>query len=326
MSRGRPSTPYRQPTHLGRYLALGTAGVLGVAFLMLALGSFYTVEPDEQAVVLRFGKYHATTTPGLHGKIPLVDRVLMVSIDEQTLRLPGVEGSGDLQARQLDETETLMLTGDLNAASVEWTIQWRVTDPKDYLFAFYDFDDHQVFERVFRTAARSVMNRLVGDYSIDEVLTEKRPEVAQKAWDATQAILDDYHCGVTITGLQMQRVTPPDKVRSAFDEVNASIQERDRLENEANKERNKLLPAAKAERDKLIREAEGYSDRRIAEVDGEVQALRTKYAAYQAAPAETRRRLYLETLQNVLIGVKHKTILDSDLQGALPLLQLETGN
>ncbi|HEX6984041.1 MAG TPA: FtsH protease activity modulator HflK [Planctomycetaceae bacterium] len=326
MSRSRRSSEsfeFRGGPPVGRYVGWAVAGMLAVAAVVIAFSAFYTVEANEQAVVLRFGKYHATTLPGAHFRIPFVDQVLKVSVEERTIRLPAPEGAADVVAGQVAEDQALMLTGDLNAAVVEWTIQWRVNDPKEYLFAFYDRDDELVFDRVIRTAAQSVMNRLVGDYSIDEVLTEKRTEVAEKARAATQQILDDYDCGVTITDLQMQRVTPPGKVRGAFDEVNASIQERDRLENEANKERNRLIPAARAERDKLIREAQGYADRRKAEVEGEVTALRAKYEAYKLAPEETRRRLYLEALQEVLRDVDQKVILDSEIGNLLPLLPLE---
>ena len=323
MSRSRP-TVYEGGSPSPAWLALPVLLAVGVvAAVVLAFMSFYTVQANEQAVVLRWGRYHATTLPGAHGKIPFADTVLKVSVEERTIRLPAPEDTDSAAPAQLSEEQTLMLTGDLNAASVEWTIQWRVSDAKEFLFAFYDRSDDRVFDRVIRTAAQSVMNRLIGDYSIDEVLTEKRTEVAEKARNATQAILDDYGCGVTITDLQMQRVTPPGRVREAFDQVNASIQDRDRLENEANKERNKLIPAAKAQRDKLIREAEGYADRRRAEADGEVTALKAKYEAYRLAPDETRRRLYLETMERVLGNVDQKLILDADLDGALPLLQLD---
>ena len=325
MSRSRPTVFHGPPASPARFVVPILAAVAVIAAVSVALAGFYTVEASEQAVVLRFGRYHATTLPGAHGKIPFVDKVLKVSVEERSIRLPAPEGADSVAPGQLPEDQTLMLTGDLNAASVEWTIQWRVSDAKEFLFAFYDRSDEHVFDRVIRTAAQSVMNRLIGDYSIDEVLTEKRTEVAEKARAATQAILDDYKCGVTITDLQMQRVTPPGRVREAFDQVNASIQVRDRLENEANKERNTLIPAAKAQRDKLIREAEGYADRRRAEVDGEVTALNARYEAYKQAPEETRRRLYLETLEQVLGNVDQKLILDSDLKGLLPLLPLDPG-
>jgi len=329
MSRGRPPLrAYGPPpgNSAARYLGLAAVALLALLFVVTAFSTFYTVDANEQAVVLRFGRYQSTQAPGAHFRLPFVDKVLKVSVAEQQLRLPGPEGIDDLSATELPEEQTLMLTGDLNAANVEWTIQWRVKDPKEFLFAFYDRNDEHVFERVFRTAAQSVMNRLIGDYSIDEVLTDKRTEVAEKARAGTQAILDDYHCGVMITDLQMQRVTPPESVKESFDAVNASIQERDRLENEANKERNTLIPKARAGRDKLIQEAQGYADRRRAEVDGEVAALRAKYEAYSQAPEETRRRLYLEAMQEVLQNADEKVILDSDLGNLLPLLPLDRGN
>jgi membrane protease subunit HflK len=313
--------PNRPP--IGRYVGFALAALLALFVVGTATSAFYTVDANEQAVVLRFGKYHETVDPGAHFRVPFIDQVLTVSTEERTARLPGIEATGDLAAVQLPEDQTLMLTGDLNAATVEWTVQWRVRDAKDFLFAFYDRRDDAVFERVFRTAAQSTMNRLIGDYSVDEVLTDKRAEVGEKARAATQKILDDYHCGVTITGFQMQRVTPPERVKSSFDAVNASIQERDRLENEANKIRNEILPKAKADRDKLIREAEGYADRRRAEVDGEVTALKAKYDAYKLAPKETRRRLYLESLQEVLRDVDQKVILDAEIKNMLPVLPLD---
>jgi modulator of FtsH protease HflK len=290
----------------------------------LAFASIYTVQPSERAVVLRFGKLHTTAQPGLHFCIPLVDRILKVDIREQTLRMPaGSEAVGS--SRRMAEEETLMLTGDLNAASVEWTVQWKVTKPEEYLFSFYDPYNPDYIEQVVMTATQTVMNRLVGDYSIDEVLTEKRTEIDEDARKATQAILDGYQCGVAITALQMQRVTPPAKVKPAFDAVNSAIQERDKLVNEANKERYKLLYDARAERDKKIQEARGYADNRRLKVEGEIEALRARYQAYEHAPEITRRRLYLEGMQEILGGVETKVIIDSELKQVLPLLQLDEG-
>jgi len=296
--------------------------ILVILGLYLALQSWYTVEAHEKAVVLRFGKYNRTVSPGLHFAIPLVEQVLKVSVEEHSLRLP-YSGEPN-RPRQASEEESLMLTGDLNAATVEWTVQWQVTDPQDFLFRFYREDDPAYVQQIITTVAQTVMNRLVGDYSIDEILTEKRGEIAEQARQSTQAILDQYQCGVAIRDLQMQRVGPPDKVRPAFEQVNASIQRRDQLENEANKLRNQLLPQAFAEKDKQIREAEGYADHRRAETTGEIKALLARFEAYRRAPEVTRQRLYLEAMQEVLGTVDAKTIIDSDLQGnLLPLLPLE---
>jgi len=284
----------------------------------------YTVAPHEKAVVLRFGKYHATVEPGLQFCLPLIDEVYKVSIEERSLRLPFA--SGQDRPRHGEEDLTLMLTADLNAASVEWTVQWQVSMPDAYLFRFYQESDPNYPERVITTVAQTVMNRLVGDYSIDEVLTEKRGEIAELARQSTQKMLDDYHCGIAIRDLQMQRVSPPEKVRPAFDQVNASIQKRDQAENEANKERNRLLPAALAEKDKLIRTAQGYADRKRAEANGEINALMARYEAYKKAPEVTRQRLYIESMQKVLGQVDTKVILESGVgKQLLPLLSVEGG-
>lgn len=297
------------------------AGLVGY----LVLDGFYTVKENENAVVLRFGKYRATTSPGFHLKVPLADDVVKVNVtEERRIRLPF--GFSDERQTELSEEATLMLTGDLNAASVEWTLQWRVQDPKAKVLTFYDPRDPEgdtYLEQVLIMAARSVMNRLVGDYSIDEVLTEKRPEIRLAAREATQETLDQYQCGVIITDLQMQRVRPPSKVRPSFDAVNSAIQRRDQLENEANKERNRLIPVARGDADKLVREAEGYAARRLAETQGEIEALLAKFEAYGDAPEITRERLYLEAMSKVLGNVDHKIIIDSNLQQVLPLLQLQ---
>lgn len=307
--------------------------VLAVLFVgLLSFGSFYTVKANEEAVVLRFGRFLDTTGPGLHFKIPLVDRALKVSVEEHSLRLPlGIETERNSFGAE-DEEETLMLTADFNAASVEWSVQWKISDPYIYLFSFYHPDDPKYIEKVIRTAARTVMNRLVGDYSLDEVLTEKRSTIAVEARRQTQIILDEFKrgkelqgCGVVITGLQMQRVTPPSTVKPAYDAVLAAIQKSRQLENEANKERNQLLPAANAASDKIKQEAEGYAARRRAEVNGEINALINKFEAYENAPDVTRQRLYLEAMQEILEGVETKIVIDSELRQVLPLLQLGSG-
>ena len=297
---------------------------LGVVILFPLLSkSWYTVEANEKAVVLRFGSYAATSDPGLHFCIPFVDTILKANMRERSLRLP--VGSEDGQSTgRISDDDTLMLTGDLNAASVEWSLQWRVDDPQQYLFTFHhDGVDHDRYlEHIIAIIGRTVMNRLVGDYSIDEVLTQRRAEIGQKALDATQLMLDQYECGISITALQMQRVTPPEQVKPSFAAVNEAVQTKDKFVNEANKERNTRIPKAHADRDKAIQEARGYADRRRAEVKGEIDALMAQYEQFAKAPDETRQRLYLESLGKVLKVVKNKTIIDSDLPQLLPLLNL----
>lgn len=216
-----------------------------------------------------------------------------------------------------------MLTGDLNTASVEWTVPWRVTDPEQFIRCFPAAKDADFAEELLATVARTVMNRLVGDYSFDEVIGPKRNDIAFAARRDIQRILEAYGCGITVTALQMQRVSPPERVRPAFDRVNASIQEKQKLENEAESARNQLIPKARAAKDKLIREAEGFAARRKAEATGEIEALLARFRAYERAPEVTRERLYLEAMQEILQNVGDKMILDSDLKQVLPFVNLD---
>jgi len=301
-------------------------GVLAV--LLLAFRCVYTVQPSERAVVMRFGSYLKTSDPGLNFCIPFVDEVLSVKMEERTLRLPYGLTDDRIPQGRTGTDEYLMLTGDLNAAAVEWTVQWQVSDARQYLFTFHDQnrDQDQFLQQIIAAVGRTVMNRMVGDYSIDEVLTGKRSEIGDAAQEATQAMLDQYECGIRINDLDMQRVTPPNQVKASFAAVNEAVQLRDKYINEANRERNELLPKARAESDKAVREAEGYAARRRSEARGEIDALMAQYREYAKAPQETRQRMYLEAMEKVLGSIGDKTIIDSDLQQLLPLLQLNGGD
>lgn len=300
------------------------AGLITVLFLIyLLLSGMYSVSPSQQAVVLRMGKYHTTAGPGLHFKFPWIDERFIIDQGERSLRLPYAHHDTNdrfIQGRDNDQEDKLILTGDLYAAVVEWNVLWRVTDPKAYLINFNgDTDD---VHRMIVAVSRSVMHRTVGDYSAEELLTGKREEITQLALKELSTRLEQFGSGITITDLQMQRVTPPDRVKPAFDEVNASIQIRDQSVNEAWRERNQLIPAAEAQRDRLIREAEGYASRTLAEADGEISALLAKYESYRQAPEITRQRLYIEMMERVLQKSGQKIIIDSGMQGPIPLLNL----
>ena len=310
-----------------RILVLAPVLIVVLMAVYLVATAVYKVDEHEQAVVMRFGKEHKTVPPGLHFCIPLIDQVLKVSVAERALRLPfGHDAQRPQGLSTQEEIQTLMLTGDLNAAAVEWTIQWKVVEADKFLFRFHRQGDPDYAERIITTIAQTTMNRLMGDYSIDEVLTGMRHEIATKAQESMQEILDAYSCGVRIRALQMQRVSPPSQVRPAFDRVNASLQTKIKFVNEANRDRNQRMPKAEAEKDKLIQEASGYADRRVAEASGEIDALLAKYHAYERAPEVTRQRLYIEAMEEILTGVRSKMIIDADLQGkVLPLLPLEQG-
>ena len=316
--------PSGDSIRIGTAVSVGLAGLaLLVVVYVLATG-IYKVNEYEEAVVLRFGRYHRPAGPGLHLKMPWIEQAITVDTSESSLRLPWgvaemVSPGQQLYVPEAQQEESLILTGDLYAAVVEWNVFWRIDDPKQFVV---NFGDPETLQQTILAVARSTMHRAVGDYSADEVLTGKREEVKMAAWNDMTAQLDRLGAGVAVTEVQMQRVTPPERVKPSFDEVNASIQQRDQLVNEARRERNQLIPAAQAQADRLIREAEGYAARRLAESQGEINALLAKYESYQAAPEVTRQRMYLETMEQVLGNSGQKTILDSDLNGLLPLLNL----
>ncbi len=302
-------------------ILLVVGAVVGIGVSM----AYFTVEAYEKAVVLRFGKLHSILGPGLHFKLPLIDKSVQVRVDENSLALPyGLSSAGrgeQMQNIRSSQNEPLILTGDLYAGVVEWNVVWRVVDPEKYLFSLATDD----VEATIQAVARSAMNRVVGDYSADELLTGKREEIGLAALDEMQSKLADYNCGIRVVAVQMQRVTPPERVKPAFDAVNESIQQRDQLVNEANRERNQLIPQAEATRNRFVREAEGYAARTRAETDGEIAALRAKHDAYKQAPDITRQRLYLEAMESVLLNSGPKTVLDADLRSLLPMLDLNGG-
>lgn len=315
-----PEMIKKQLSQLGGSIGLLLAGLLVVYVIYSGI---YTVAAYEQAVVMRFGTYQRTVGPGLHFKMPWIEKRVLVVTSDRSLRLPyGVSEEEQVMGRSpLDrrgQNDLLILTGDLYAAVVEWNVRYRVTEPEKFLF---NINANQV-EEVIIEVARTSMNRIVGDYAAEEVLTGKRSEVTLAATKEMQLVLDSYKCGVEIVELQMQRVIPPERVKPAFDAVNASIQQRDQLINEARRSENELIPQAEAEADKLIRESEGYAARRLAEAEGEIAALLAKYESYQAAKDITRQRMYLETMERVMQSSGPKLILDGDLKGLLPMLNL----
>lgn len=303
---------------LGPWIRIAPIVLILLIALYVVWKGFYVVAPTERAVVLRFGKIVDEAGPGLNFLIPFVDQRLIVDMSEQTMRLPFGGQTGDRVPPDVEEPG-LMLTGELNAAVVEWDIQYRVKDPKKFLFQIAV----EEVKPTIQAAAQSVMHRLIGDYSIDEVLTSQRETVSKQARESLQQLLDSYDAGIEIAGLQMQRITAPDSVRAAYDEVNSAMQTRERLINDANRERNQLIPTAQATRDRAIREAEGYASAKKLTVDGEVAALKLQYEQYRAAPEITRRRMYLEALEEVFSASGTKIFIDADLKGLLPMLDLE---
>ena len=300
-------------------LALIAAGAL----LLLSTG-YYQVEPDEVAVVQRLGKYVRTTDPGPHLKIPFgVERVTKVPVQRQ---LKMEFGFRTLQsdarttfAPPSQETlgESLMLTGDLNVGVVEWIVQFRIKDARAYLFNVRDV------AATFHYMSEAAMRQVVGDHSVDEVLTIGREAIALLAKAELQRLCDLYGIGIEVQQLVLQDVNPPDPVKPAFNEVNQAIQEKERAINDAWAEYNKAVPRAKGEAEQAIRAAEGYALERVNNAAGDAKRFEALYEEYRRAPLVTRKRIYLETLAEIMPKLGRKVILDEDARGVLPLLQLE---
>ena len=299
--------------------------ILGVAAtLFLIVTGYYQVEPDEVAVVQRFGKFVRTTEPGPHLKVPFgVERITKVPVQRQLKMEFGFRtaraAAQTSYAAPTKETiaESQMLTGDLNVAVVEWIVQYRIKDPSAFLFRVRDVPE------TFRYMSEAAMRQVVGDHSVDEVLTIGREAIALQAKAELQRLCEMYGIGLEVQQLVLQDVNPPNPVKPAFNEVNQAIQEKERAINDAWAEYNKAVPRAKGEAEQAIRAAEGYSLERVNNAEGDAKRFEALYEEYKKAPAVTRRRIYLETLGAVLPKVGRKLVLDESARGILPLLQLE---
>lgn len=306
----------------------GWPKVLAGGLLVLLIGyavmtSFYTVSTESQAVVLRFGKIIKTVDPGLHWKLPLgIDQQYPVQVLRQLKQEFGFGSSGATNPWQAtdpseQEAERNIVTGDLNATLVEWVVQYRIDDPQQYLFAVRNPD------ATLRHLSESVMREMVGDRTVDEVITIGRQEIEAEAVTKLQEVTRSYGMGLRIDQVQLKNVNPPQKVQASFNEVNQAQQERERAINVATGEYNKVIPRAKGEADQKISAAEGYAIKRTNEAEGDVAAFEALLPEYLKAPDVTRRRIYLETLAEILPQLGKTVILDEDVKSLLPLLNLD---
>jgi membrane protease subunit HflK len=302
-------------------------GVIVIALLALAaLGAwtaYYTVPSDSVAVVQRFGKYLKNVPPGLHFKLPLgIDVATIVPVKRQLKQEFGFATPGAGDPRQSSrpregERETQMVTGDLNAALVEWVVQYRISDPVKFLFEVREPSE------TLRYVSESVMREVVGDRTVDEVITIGRQEIESEALTKMQALSTKYAMGISIDQVQLKNINPPQPVQESFNEVNQAQQEKEKLINEARRDYNKVIPLAEGEKDQRIREADGYRLKRINEAEGDTARFSALLAEYSKAPEVTRRRIYIETLQDVMPDIRSKIIVDEQTRSILPLLNLD---
>jgi membrane protease subunit HflK len=296
-----------------------------VALLIIVIfGSsfWFTVEPEEVGVVVRLGKYVRTVNPGLNFKIPFgVEQVYKVPVERQLKLEFGFRTAAAGVRTQYTasgyQEESLMLTGDLNAAEVEWIVQYRIKDPYKFLFRVRNA------VQTFRDINEAMMREVVGDRTVDEVLTVGRQEVASTVSMKLQELCDQYELGIKVDQVVLQDVNPPEAVKPAFNEVNEAQQEREKLINQAKSEYNRVIPKARGEAARTIEKAKGYAMERINNARGEAAKFNAVFKEYSKAKDVTRQRIYLETMNDVMQKVGRKLITDEEVTGILPLFQFE---
>ena len=301
----------------------GGVPIIIIAFILIFFGSscIYTVALDEVGIVQRFGKYTRTAQPGLNFKLPKgIEKISKVKIryvfkEEFGLRTIQAGIRTSYAPGSSYQNESLMLTGDLNVAVVPWIVQYRVNDPYKFLFKVDNV------RATLRDLAESSMRLVVGDRSINETIS-KREQIATSTQQLLQKELDEAETGIKITTIEMKKTNVPEPVQASFNEVNQAIQEKETMIYQAKEAYNKVIPAAKGNAEKTIKAAEGYALDRVSRAKGESARFLSLYEEYSKAQDITRRRLYLEAIQEILPRIGAKYIVDADQKNLLPLLNL----
>ena len=293
--------------------------IILLVVIIIASG-IYVVQAENVGVILRFGKYTKTTLPGLHLKIPLIDKVYQVAVERQLKEEFGfrtLKAGITSQYSRNYTSESIMLTGDLNVVVVEWIIQYRILDPYKYLFKVRNAAP------TLRDMSEAVMREVIGDRTLNEILTVGRLEITQTVEKKLQDLCTEYENGIRMKQVVLQNINPPDAVKASFNEVNQAQQDREKLINQARSEYNRVIPKAKGEAEQTIQEAEGYASVRINGALGDIARFNAVFEEYEKAPDITRQRIYLETLGQVLPRLEKKFIIDETGSGVLPLLNLD---
>ena len=292
--------------------------LVGVAAIF---SSVFTVETEEVGVITRFGEYVDEVQPGLNFKIPFVDQVQLVPVKRQLKLEFGYRtteaGVNSSYRKAGYGGESLMLTGDLNLGDVEWVVQYRIDNPYNYLFKIREVDE------TMRDVSEAAMRQVVGDRTVDEVITEGRAELANETEIILQQIVQEYEMGIRIDQVLVQDVNPPDPVKPSYNGVNEAEQQRETLINEARADYNRVIPRAAGEAEQTIQQAEGYALNRVNTAKGEVSRFNDLYSEYIKAPEVTKTRIFLETMEDILPKMGQKIITDEEGNSVIPLLQLQ---
>ncbi len=296
--------------------------VVGVVLLAVLFTSVQTIAPEEEGVVLTLGQFTRTLSPGLNFIMPLgIERVHKIPVQRQLKQEFGFRTVEAGQRTSYSKTpyldESIMLTGDLNIADVEWVVQYRIVDSFNYLFRVRNADE------TLRVMAESVVRKIVGDRTVNEVLTVGRQEIATRAEELLQEMCDEYENGIRIDQIVLQDVNPPEEVKGAFNAVNQAQQERETLINRAESEYNRQVPRARGEAREMIQVAEGFAFNRVNDALGDVARFNSIFTEFVLAPDVTKQRIYLETMETVLPKLGNKVIVDEKGNNVLPLLNLD---
>ncbi|TXD52011.1 MULTISPECIES: FtsH protease activity modulator HflK [unclassified Polaribacter] len=298
--------------------------LVALLFLVLILwSSIFQISTEEVGVITRFGKYVRQVEPGLNFKIPVAEDVYKVPVERQQKLEFGFRtsqaGVNTRYNRQSSNTkdESLMLTGDLNLAEVQWVVQYRVDNAYNNLFEVRNP------QNTLRTLSEAAMRQIVGDRTVNEVLTVGRTEIGSKSQELIQQICREYLLGIKIEQVVLQDVNPPEPVKAAFNAVNEAQQEKETLINQAKSEYNKVIPKARGQAEETIQQAEGYASERVNNADGEAARFTALYNEFVKAPEVTKRRVYLETMSSVMPKIGNVVITDDKGNNVLPLLQME---
>lgn len=317
----KPTLAFRNPPDWSKLKLLKWI-IPAILVLVSVFTMYYTVPFDSQGVVLRFGRFSAIEEPGLHFKLPFgIDTVETLPVKRQLKLEFGFATPGNTNrvqnttSRRTWEEEKSMVTGDLNTALVEWVVQYSIDDPRAFLFKV------RAPESTLRDLSEAVMREIIGDRTVDEVITTGRQAIEDQAAVRLREYVKDYQLGITIDQLQLKNVNPPRAVQESFDEVNKAQQDREKMINIANGEYNKVIPRAEGEAEQKVSEAEGYKLKRINEAAGDVAAFNAVLVEYLKAPDVTRKRLYLEAMSEVIPTLSNTWIVDDGVTQLLPMVQ-----
>lgn len=296
--------------------------ILGVFVVFALWTSIHTIAPEEEGVVLRLGEFNRVVQPGLNFILPFgVEELSKIPVQRQLKMEFGFRtvesGQRTTYSKAPYIDESLMLTGDLNIADVEWVVQYRIENSYNFLFRVRNADE------TLRVMSESVVRKIVGDRTVSEVLTVRRQDVASRAEELLQQMCDDYENGIRIDQIVLQDVNPPDAVKASFNAVNQAEQQRETLINQAESEYNREVPRARGEARQMVQVAEGYAFNRVNDALGEANRFNSIFSEYVQAPEVTKQRIYLETMETVLPKLGNKVIVDEKGNNVLPLLNID---